>query len=174
VILNTSNLFLDITEAVDCALRDWHCWLGIRKSIRPVKNWVMRCWHGCLSEARWFAYGQADAMATSSYLTSLKSRMVLPFWCWIIEAVLEKEAVKQVCHSGCWCIIGKFSAVTFTWKFLQNFLRKHPLQTNLLTKVFQACYFADKTNDININIQLDLSHVYRIFVICYPNIGRLA
>ena len=25
----------------------WHCWLGVRKSIRPVKNWVMG--HGYLS-----------------------------------------------------------------------------------------------------------------------------
>ena len=24
----------------------WHCWLGIRKSIWPIKNWVMRCWCG--------------------------------------------------------------------------------------------------------------------------------
>jgi len=23
----------------------WHCWLGGRKGIRPVKNWVVRCWH---------------------------------------------------------------------------------------------------------------------------------
>jgi len=27
----------------------WHRWLGIRKSIQPVKNWVMRCWCGYLS-----------------------------------------------------------------------------------------------------------------------------
>jgi len=26
----------------------WHCYLGIRKSIQPVKNWVMSCWHGYL------------------------------------------------------------------------------------------------------------------------------
>ena len=24
----------------------WHCWLGVRNSIRPVKNGVMRCWRG--------------------------------------------------------------------------------------------------------------------------------
>jgi len=30
----------------------WHCWLGIRKSIWPVKIWVMTCWRGCLSGAR--------------------------------------------------------------------------------------------------------------------------
>jgi len=29
------------------------------------KNWVVRCWHGYLSEARCrFAYGPADATAT--------------------------------------------------------------------------------------------------------------
>jgi len=22
----------------------WHCWLGDRKGIRPVKNWVLVCW----------------------------------------------------------------------------------------------------------------------------------
>jgi len=44
----------------------WCCWLGDRKSIWPVEKWVMRCWHGYLSEARckWFAYGPVDATAT--------------------------------------------------------------------------------------------------------------
>jgi len=23
----------------------WHCWLGVRKSIWPVKSWVMGYWH---------------------------------------------------------------------------------------------------------------------------------
>jgi len=42
----------------------WHCWLGIRKSIQPVKMSV-RCWCGYLSGARCrlFAYGPADATA---------------------------------------------------------------------------------------------------------------
>jgi len=30
----------------------WRCWLGGRKGIRLVKNWVVRCWHGYLSGAR--------------------------------------------------------------------------------------------------------------------------
>ena len=29
----------------------WRCWLGGRKGIRPVKNWVVGCWCGYLSEA---------------------------------------------------------------------------------------------------------------------------
>ena len=43
----------------------WRCWLGGRKGIRPVKNWVVRCWLGYLSGSRCrFAYGPADATAT--------------------------------------------------------------------------------------------------------------
>jgi len=30
----------------------WHSWMGVRKSIQPVKNWVMRCWYGYLSGAK--------------------------------------------------------------------------------------------------------------------------
>jgi len=30
----------------------WHCWLGGRKGIRPVKNWAVGYWHGYLSGAR--------------------------------------------------------------------------------------------------------------------------
>jgi len=30
----------------------WRCWLGCRKGIRPVKNWVVRCWCGYLSGVR--------------------------------------------------------------------------------------------------------------------------
>jgi len=27
----------------------WRCWLGGRKGIRPVKNWVVGCWRGYVS-----------------------------------------------------------------------------------------------------------------------------
>ena len=47
----------------------WHCWLGSRKGIRPVKNWVVGCWRGYLSGAMCrFAYGPADATATHCLL----------------------------------------------------------------------------------------------------------
>jgi len=47
----------------------WHCWLGSRKGIRPVKNWLVGCWHGYLSGARCrLAYGAADATATHCLL----------------------------------------------------------------------------------------------------------
>jgi len=52
--------------------------VGVRKSTWPAKNWMMRCWRGYLSGARWkwFAYGPADVTATPSSLASLKSRLV--------------------------------------------------------------------------------------------------
>jgi len=56
----------------------YHCWLGVRKNIRPIKNWVMGYWRGYLSGVwcKWFAYGPANATATPSSLASVKSRMV--------------------------------------------------------------------------------------------------
>jgi len=43
----------------------WCYWLGGRKGICPVKNWVVGCWHGYLSRVRCrFACGPADATAT--------------------------------------------------------------------------------------------------------------
>ena len=43
----------------------WRCWLGGRKGIRPVKNWVLGCWRGHLSGVMCrLAYGLADATAT--------------------------------------------------------------------------------------------------------------
>jgi len=47
----------------------WCCWLGSRKGIRPVKNWVVGCWHGYMSGSRCRSvYGPADATATHYFL----------------------------------------------------------------------------------------------------------
>ena len=60
--LHTDLLFENVTSHYDaCALLScvcvfnlpsvlWHCWLGVRKGIRPVKIWLLRCWHGYLLE----------------------------------------------------------------------------------------------------------------------------
>jgi len=60
----------------------------------------MRCWCGYLSGARCrlFAYGPADATAipkTPSYLASFKSRLVLPFWYWLTQVVLENRPLTR-------------------------------------------------------------------------------
>jgi len=78
----------------------WCCWLGSRKGIRPVKTE----WWGngvVLSGARckWFAYGPTDAIATSSFLAPVKSRMV-SFWCRITQVVLEKRPLNGCSSSS--------------------------------------------------------------------------
>ena len=55
--------------AINYALVLWCCWLGGKKGIRPVKNWVVGCWHGYLSGARCrLACGPADTTATHCLL----------------------------------------------------------------------------------------------------------
>ena len=78
--------------------------VGRQEEHRPVKYWVMRCWRSYLSgvRCRWFAYGPADATTTPSSLASLKSRQVEPFWCWLIQAVLEMRPLPlNRCLSVC-------------------------------------------------------------------------
>jgi len=57
-------------------------------------------WCGYLSGARckWFAYGPADATATLSSSAVLKSMMVLPFWYWLTQVVLEKSPLNGWCY----------------------------------------------------------------------------
>ena len=45
-----SVLYLNCLYHVPSVL--WRCWLGGRKGIWPVKNWVVGCWRGYLSGAR--------------------------------------------------------------------------------------------------------------------------
>ena len=72
----------------------WRCWLGDRKGIRPVKNWVVGCWHGCL---RWGA-GLHIAHQMPLPLTvscSSKSRLVLPFW-YLLTRVVPDSSPRQI------------------------------------------------------------------------------
>jgi len=80
-----------------------HCWLGVRKSIRPIKTE----WWGigvviCLEQG-------ADCLhmvqlmplhsKTPSILASLKSRLVLPFWYRLTQVVPEKRPLNG-CRSS--------------------------------------------------------------------------
>jgi len=82
----------------------WRCWLGGRKGIRPVKNWVFGCWHGYLSGVRCrLAYDAADATATHCLLIS-KIQIGFTF---LVPAHLGspgKRAIKRVCVCVCVCI----------------------------------------------------------------------
>ena len=75
----------------------WRCWLGGRKDIRPVKNWVMGCWNGYLSGARCrLTYGPADATATHFLLIGFT--FLVPAH----PGSPEQRAVKRVCVCAAW------------------------------------------------------------------------
>ena len=80
----------------------WHCWLGGRKGIRPVKTWVVGCWHGYLSGARCrLAYGPADATAHchSLFLASVISRL---FFTFLVSAHPDSPGKGPL--NGCMCV----------------------------------------------------------------------
>jgi len=69
----------------------WHCWLGVRKGIRPVKTewWGagrLSVWselHTCICPSWCHCH--------SLSLASVKSRLVLPFWYRLTRVVPEKR-----------------------------------------------------------------------------------
>ena len=73
----------------------WHCWLGIRTSIQPV-----RCWRGYLSgvRCRLFAYSPADAAASQNPIISCLIQIQIGFTCLVpaYPGCPGKEAVKWV------------------------------------------------------------------------------
>ena len=95
----------------------WRCWLGGRKGIRPVKNWVVRCWHACLSGAM-FRPSWCHCHLLS--FVSVKSRLVLPFWYRPTRVVLGKGPL-----NGCVCV-----CVCLQCLVLFNFfIRRRPEKT---------------------------------------------
>ena len=104
----TSIFIIALAKAVDWALFHnktmplsdlpsvlWHCWLGVRKSIWPVKieSWgvgVVICLErgaDCLHMVQLMPLHPQ----TPSSLASFKSRLVLPICYWHTEVVLEKR-----------------------------------------------------------------------------------
>ena len=80
----------------------WRCWLGGRKGIQPVKNWVVRCWRGYLSGARCrLAYAQ-----------------LMPLPLTVSRVVLEKGPL-----NGCVCVYGwhgnRYLWTTAYWRLLE-------------------------------------------------------
>ena len=58
----------------------WRCWLGVRKSIWPIKIWVMRCWHGYLLEQSANSLHMVQLICCYLVISaSAKARMVYPF-----------------------------------------------------------------------------------------------
>jgi len=57
----------------------WRCWLDDRKGIRPVKNWVVGCWRGCLGWGANLHIAQQMPLPLTISCSS-KSRLVSSSW----------------------------------------------------------------------------------------------
>ena len=83
----------------------WHSWLGVRKSIRPVKiEWwgvgMVICVKRGADYLRMVQLIPLHLKILSS-LASYKSRLVLPFWCGLTQVVLEKTLLNGRSSSSC-------------------------------------------------------------------------
>ena len=88
----------------------WRCWLGGRKSIRPVKNWVVGCC-GCLGWGADLHIAQQMPLPLTVSCSS-KSRLVLtflvlPFWYLLTRVVPDRfqQSSKTVV---CVCVLYVF------------------------------------------------------------------
>ena len=74
----------------------WHCWLGDRKGIRPVKSWVLVCWWWRFdwSNPQGFLCGRplADNGLTGSDLGELKTKAD------------KNKNIMYLSLLSCWCI----------------------------------------------------------------------
>ena len=91
-------------DAVAQCIVLWRCWLGGRKGIRPVKNWVL-AWLSVWSEVQ-TCIRPSWCHCHSLSLASVKFRLVLPFWYWLRKGLLNV----CVCGGGIRWTICKQSA----------------------------------------------------------------
>ena len=77
----------------------WHRWLGDRKGIRPIKNWAVGCWRGSVWSKVQTCIWTSGFHCHSLSLASVKSRLVLTFWCWLARVVPDKGPL-----NGCMCV----------------------------------------------------------------------
>ena len=67
---------LGVSKSMECDIFPsvlWHCWLGDRKDIQPVKNWMLVCW------LRWFDWSFARLIAPVVQLSPLTTSIILCF-----------------------------------------------------------------------------------------------
>ena len=69
----------------------WRCWLGVRKGIRPIKIWLMRCWRGYLLEPSVVSLHMVQLMTLlAHHVCFSKIKNGLSFWCRLTWVVPDK------------------------------------------------------------------------------------
>jgi len=78
----------------------WHCWLGGRKGIRPVKNWVVGCWHGYLERGADLHMAQLMSLPLT---VSCFSKIQIGFT-FLVPAHLGSPGQRAVITGLCVCV----------------------------------------------------------------------
>ena len=89
-------IFILCNICLQCFCSLWRCRFGSRKGIRPVKNWVVRCWRGCLE---WGADLHMAQVMPLPLTVSCSSKIQIGFT-FLVPAHLDspgQRAIKQVC-----------------------------------------------------------------------------
>jgi len=79
--------YYSIPMQTPCPSVLWHCWLGDRKGIRPVKSWVLVCWWWRFDWS--FACITASVVTTTSIILSSYNSRMGTFWYQLTQAYLE-------------------------------------------------------------------------------------
>ena len=131
--MGVTRFFIDFQITVDFTYPSvhWRCWLGGRKCIRPVKNWVVGCAGMviCLELGADLHMPQRMPLPLT-VLASVKSILVLPFWYWLTWVVPEKGSL-NVCVCVC---------VDFNERHIVLFSCTAPVWQLILTNILMLCY----------------------------------
>jgi len=73
----------------------WQCWLGVRKNIRPELSDEVLAWLSICSKVQMICMWSSWCHYHQSSFASLKSRLVWPFWCRLIQVVLENRLLNR-------------------------------------------------------------------------------
>ena len=84
----------------------WHCWLGDRKGIRPVKHWMLVCWWW------WFDWSFTRLIAPVITTTSMANSAIHPSWIgkWVVIHVIRYTdyGVNYMADWGVVCLLAVY------------------------------------------------------------------
>jgi len=111
--LTNRNFYVHIISTfvdTETPTASWHCLLGGRKGIRSVKKLSSEvlAWLSVWSEMQtcmWPSWCHYHSLS----LAPVKSKLVLPFWCWLTRVVLDKGPL-----NGCVCVLYQLVNVKWT------------------------------------------------------------
>jgi len=87
----------------------WHCWLDVRKSIRPVNNWVMRCWREMQMICTWSCWCHCHPIISCCIKIQIGLTFLMPAY----PGCSGKETVKQMHNFVHAVIIRPLCSTTF-------------------------------------------------------------